>query len=182
MSKAINLTEQLVARCVRGDERASLALYKQYVKAMYNVAYRIVGNQFDAEDVIQDAFVKAFDKIGALKEPKAFGSWLKQMVINQSISLIRKQKRLKIKLHLNDELPEPEHDNVSPDLPIELVMKAVMELPEGARVVFTLRVIEGYKFSEIAQMTGLTENNCKVQFHRSRKLLNNQLKSNIYAE
>jgi RNA polymerase sigma-70 factor (ECF subfamily) len=179
--QTIKLTEQLVTRCQRGDERASMALFKQYITGMYNVAYRIVGNQFDAEDIVQDAFVKAFKNIGHLKEPKAFGAWLKQTVINEALSLIRKQKRLKGFMEVMDDVPDSEAENQVADIPIEAVMAAVLKLPEGARIVFTLRVIEGYKFSEIADLTGLTENNCKVQFHRSKKLLSHQLKNELYA-
>ncbi|WP_185968885.1 RNA polymerase sigma factor [Carboxylicivirga sp. M1479] len=181
MSESTNLTERIVEQCKRGDERAQHAIYKQYVRAMYNVAYRMVANQFDAEDVVQDAFVKAFKKVGNLKENKAFGAWLKQIVIHEAIGLIRKNKNKEIKLEWVDELPDSESDEPDNDLPMEQVMNAIIDLPQGARVVFTLRVVEGYKFAEIAQLTGLTENNCKVQFHRSKKLLNTKLKSILYV-
>ena len=181
MIQTKNLTEQLVTQCKRGNERARLALYKQFVTAMYNVAYRIVGNQFDAEDVVQDAFVKVFRNIDQLKEPKAFGAWLKQTVINQSLSLIRKQKRLKVIVDVLENLPDFEAEEQVDDFPVEVVLAAVLKLPEGARVVFTLRVIEGYKFCEIAELIGLTENNCKVQFHRSKRLLSHQLKNKLYV-
>lgn len=182
MKDTLHLSERLLELCKKGDERARFTLYKQYVQAMYNSAYRILGNQFDAEDVVQDAFVKAFKKIESLKEVKAFGSWLKQIVVNESISLIRKQKRLIIPVESPGELPEKEDENEEIDFPMDKVMAAIMELPEGARVVFTLRVIEDYKFKDIAQITGQTINNCKVQFHRSRKLLNSKLKTTLYAE
>ncbi len=182
MKNTISSTERLLEQCKNGDERARFAVYKQYVNAMYNSAFRIVGNQFDAEDVVQDAFVKAFKKINTLKELKAFSSWLKQIVVNESISLIRKQKRLLIAVESPGELPDLEEPEEELDFPMAKVMAAVMELPEGARVVFTLRVIEDYKFNDIAQITGQTVNNCKVQFHRSKKLLNSKLKNTLYAE
>jgi len=182
LEETINLTERLLEQCKKGDERAQYALHQQYVHGMYNVAYRIVGNQFDAEDVVQEAFVKAFNKLVNLKEAKAFGSWLKQIVVNQAISNIRKHKHFKCALETVDVLPDMVEEVDVSDFPMEKVMRSIMELPQGARVVFTLRVIEGYKFNEIAQMTGQTENNCKVQFHRSKKLLNNKLKGVIYAE
>jgi len=182
LEQTINLTERLIEQCKNGDERARFDLYKQYVHAMYNVAFRIVGNQFDAEDVVQDAFVKAFNKLSSLKEAKAFGKWMKQIVINEGISLIRRQKRLKLSVEAVESLPDIEEDTDEIELPMRQVMAAILKLPEGARVVFTLRVIEDYKFGEIAQLTHQTENNCKVQFHRARKLLNSKLKGTLYAE
>ncbi|WP_430816980.1 RNA polymerase sigma factor [Carboxylicivirga sp. RSCT41] len=181
MNQSINLTEEIVERCRRGDERARYALYQQYVKPMYNVAYRIVGNQFDAEDVVQDAFVKAFKKIGTLKEFKALTSWLKQIVVNEAISLIRKQKKMHLISEYVEQVPDVEIGEVADDLPMEQVMKTIQELPDGARIVFTLRAIEGYRFNEVAELTSQTVNNCKVQFHRAKKLLNSKLKTILYA-
>ena len=181
MNQSINLTKQLVERCKKGDERARFALYQQYVRPMYNVAYRIVGNQFDAEDVVQDSFVKAFKKIETLKEVRAFSSWLKQIVVNEGISLIRKQKKMQLWAGSIDEIQDVEDEEISDEVPVEVIMNTVMELPQGARVVFTLRAIESYRFNEIARITGQTENNCKVQYHRARKLLNSKLKSILYA-
>ena len=181
MSQSINLTEQIIERCKCGDERARYALYQQYVKPMYNVAYRILGNQFDAEDVVQDAFVKAFKKINTLKEFKALTSWLKQIVVNEAISLVRKQKKIRLISEYVDEVPDVEVEEMADGLPIKQVMKTIQELPNGARIVFTLRAIEGYRFNEVAELTGQTVNNCKVQFHRAKKILNNQLKTILYA-
>ena len=182
MKQTINLTERLIEQCKKGDERARYAVYKQYVHAMYNVSHRITGNQFDAEDVVQEAFVKAFKKINTLKQVHTFGGWLKQIVVNESISLVRRQKRLKQAFETIDSIPDAEEEPLMDNnIPMEKVMAAIMQLPEGARVVFTLRAIEEYKFNEIAEMTGQTVNNCKVQYHRSKKILSSQLKESVYA-
>lgn len=183
MEPTITLTHQLIEQCRQGHERARLAVYKQYVHGMYNVAYRITGNQFDAEDVVQEAFVKAFKKIRTLKQASLFGGWLKQIVINESISLVRKQKRLKQAFESLETIAElGEEPSFEANVPMQQVMNAILALPEGARVVFTLRAIEDYSFKEIAGMTGLTENNCKVQYHRSKKILSTQLKPIVYAD
>ena len=181
MNRSINLTEQLVQQCKHGNERARLALFQQFVRPMYNVAFRILGNQYDAEDVVQDSFVKVFRKINSLNDTKAFASWLKQIVVNEAISHIRKQKKMKFAPETVDVIPDVEEPDSDIELPMEQIMKAVMELPQGARVVFTLRAIEGYRFNEIARISGQTENNCKVQYHRAKKLLNSKLKSMLYA-
>ncbi|WP_289053321.1 RNA polymerase sigma factor [Carboxylicivirga marina] len=181
MNKTFDLTEQLVQSCIHGDERARYEIYQQFVKPMYNVAYRIVANQFDAEDVVQDAFIKAFKKIGSLKDNRAFASWLKQIVVNEAISLIRKTKKMHLLAEDIEQITDVEVKEVSDDIPIEKVMKTIQELPHGARIVFTLRAIEGYRLNEVSELTGQTVNNCKVQYHRARKILSSKLKTILYA-
>ncbi len=177
------LQTRLIERCCQGDSKAQYELYQQYVTSMYNVAFRISGNQFDAEDNLQEAFVKAFQNIRSFKEESTFGAWLKRIVVNQCISHLRKQKKNiepispKMELDVYDDVAFEMDEHI----PIEIVMKAIEALPEGARVVFTLKAIENYKFREISVMLGLTENNCKVQYHRSKKLLVEALKHLIYV-
>ncbi len=167
----------LVQKCKKGDSKAQYNLYQQYVKQMYNVAYRITENSFEAEDAVQEAFIKAFQKIGSFKGNSTFGVWLKRIVINQCIS---EQRKNKYQFHSIDELEGQkiliiDEVVIEDSFPIEKVHEAIETLPEGARVVFTLKAIEEYKFSEISDMLNLSVSNCKVQYHRSKKLLNERL-------
>lgn len=177
------LQDRLIARCRKGDSRAQYELYQQYVASMYNVAFRLTGNQFDAEDNLQEAFIKAFQNLRSFKGTSTFGAWLKRIVINQCISHLRKQKYFvePITDSVVFEMHEEEVD-LDEQVPIHRVMKAIEALPEGARIVFTLKAIEDYKFREIAEMLGLSESNCKVQYHRSKKLLNELLKALVYVD
>lgn len=177
MEQTITLEQRLIKKCRKGDTKAQYQLYQQYVDAMYNVAYRLTGSQFDAEDALQEAFVKAFQKISSFKGESTFGAWLKRIVVNQCLSELRKRKT-----HFQDIDPTTENilasdEDVSLDeqIPIDEVRKAISELPEGARIVFTLRAIEEYKFNEIAELLNQSVSNCKVQYHRSKKLLNEKL-------
>ena len=174
----------LVQKCKKGDSKAQYSLYQQYVKQMYNVAYRITGNSFEAEDALQEAFIKAFQKISSFKGNSTFGAWLKRIVVNQCIS---EQRKNKYQFHSIEEM---EGQNVlvedevviEENYPMEKVQKAIETLPEGARVVFTLKAIEEYKFSEISDMLNLSVSNCKVQYHRSKKLLNEKLRGMMNVE
>lgn len=175
---------QLIERCRKGDSRAQYELYKSFVSAMYNVSFRLSGNRFDAEDNLQEAFAKAFLNIRSFKGESSFGSWLKRIVVNECITQLRKRKRFMHNFSEITEFNEADDETFTLDekVPIVEVKKAIAALPEGARIVFTLKAIEEYKFSEISEMLGLSESNCKVQYHRSKKLLAAQLKYLVYSD
>lgn len=181
MEHTETLQQRIIERCIKGDKKAEFALFQQYAKQMYNVAYRITGNSFEAEDTVQEAFVKAFAKLKSFKGKSTFGAWLKQIVVNQSISLLRKQKLFFE--HLNEEISNEPNEETIIDIDsnedINKIMNAINKLPDGARIVFTLKAIEEYKFSEISTMLGLSESNCKVQYHRSKKILKEKLKHKV---
>jgi len=92
MKESININSRVIERCLEGDIKAQYHLYKQYSKAMYNIAIRFLNNKMDAEDILQESFITAFGRLGELKNPDVFGSWLKRIVINKCISLQRKRK------------------------------------------------------------------------------------------
>lgn len=176
--KEIVYQDILVAKCKKNDSKAQYQLFQLYAKQMFNVAFRICGNTFEAEDAVQEAFIKAFKSMSSFKGNATFGAWLKRIVVNQSISELRKQKQIFLSI---DEYEEPQlrvEDEVEIEeaFPMEKVRNAIESLPEGARVVFTLKAIEEYKFKEISEMLDLSVSNCKVQYHRSKKLLNKNLK------
>lgn len=177
-----NIQQRLIEKCLKKDPRAQRELYNQYVHAMYNVAYRICGNEPDAEDVIQEAFLKVFSKLSSFKGESMLGSWIKRIVVNQSISFLRSRKEFAESLTQTHEmvLIEAESDFDSEPHTMEKVMNEIALLPDGARIVFTLRAIEEYKFSEIASMLNLTETNCKVQYHRAKLLLKERLKALVF--
>ncbi len=180
MGNPTNLQDHLIAQCRKGNQKAQYQLFSQYAKAMYNVAYRIVENGFDAEEVVQEAFIKAFSKLSGYKGESSFGSWLKRIVVNQAISVVRKRKIIYETLEDHHREEDTESFDLAEDTPIKLVLEAIQELPEGSRIVFNLKAVEEYKFQEIAEMLQLSESNCKVQYHRAKKLLRKKLKSTVY--
>lgn len=181
MEHTDTLQNKLVERCRKGDKKAEFALFHQYAKQMFNVAFRITGNQFDAEDVTQDAFIKAFNKIKTFRGDSTFGAWLKRIVVNQALSLLRKQKIMFDTIDEEHLMMEADDIYITEELDIKTIMQAVNELPDGARVIFTLKAIEEYKYSEISKILNLTETNCKVQYHRSKKLLREKLKNRVFV-
>lgn len=177
MEQKIKSQQQLIALCKKGNSLAQYQFYDQYVDAMYNIAFRITGNQADAEDALQEAFTKAFRKIGSFKGDSTIGAWLKRIVVNQCLSDLRKKKIMFESMEDDMARHQPDENDISiaDEVSMEKVMNAIETLPDGARVVFTLKAIEEYKFKEIAEMLNQTETNCKVQYHRSKKLLSHKL-------
>lgn len=173
-------TGSLISGSIRGDRSAQYALYKKYARAMYNVSYRIVNDEDDARDVLQEAFINAFRNLNSFRAESSFGAWLKKIVINQSINHIRKQKMMFEPIDGSDYADESDEipdDNLK--LNVSRVRDAIQELPEGFRMVFSLYLLEGYDHAEISKILGISESTSKTQYIRARNKLKKMLKERI---
>jgi len=170
---------QLVAECKQGSKKACYELYRLYAKAMLNVAFRIVGDTDEAEDVLQEAFLDAFNRIKDFRQETTFGLWLKQIVVHRAINLLRKRKMDLVEMdgdeleNIADEEPE---DVEETQYKVAQVKEAMKELPEGYRVVISLYLLEGYDHEEIGQILHITENTSRTQFLRAKRKLSEILK------
>ena len=175
----LNTTEQIIDRCKKGDVQAQYLLYKKYSKAMYNIAIRFLNNKMDAEDILQESFITAFEKLGELSKNNLFGSWVKRIIINNCITHIRKNKIEFEDLENYESLKaDPEADfNLEPSL----IHNAIKELPAGGRTILILHALEGYKHREIAKMLDVSESTCKTQYKRALDILYKHLKDKIYV-
>lgn len=148
------------------------------------MGYRIVNNTGDAEDVLQEAFVSAFRNLDHFRGDSSFGAWLKRIVINKAITLLKKRKWE----HLPDDdqwdVPETEVTQAEETFPfsVQQVRQAIERLPDGYRTVLSLYLLEGYDHGEIAQVMGITESTSKSQFNRSKKKLLEILMSGAYGK
>jgi RNA polymerase sigma-70 factor (ECF subfamily) len=169
-----------VEGCRKGDPKAQFELYRLYYKPMYNVCLRMVGNAVEAEDVMQEAFLKAFTKIDTYEGKVSFGAWLKKIVINRSLDQLKKRK---VKFEeLNEKIPDeqPAHFDIS-EIQLEQLKKAIQQLPDGYRVVLSLYLLEGYDHEEIAQILGISNVSSRSQFLRAKLKLRQMLhKEELY--
>ncbi|MGC1243791.1 MAG: RNA polymerase sigma factor [Chryseosolibacter sp.] len=168
--------DDLVARCKAGDRDAHYQLYRLYSRSMYNVSYRITGRQEDAEDALQDAFISAFKSLGSYRADATFGAWLKRIVVNKSINVLKRRK--------HEWMPEDETWDIvetesaadyKEELTVDRVKKAIEELPDGYRSVLSLYLLEGYDHQEIAGIMGITESTSKSQLNRAKAKLREKL-------
>jgi RNA polymerase sigma factor (sigma-70 family) len=170
--QTINIHEELIHRCRAGDQEAHFKLYKLYSRAMYNVGYRITGSEEDAEDVLQEAFISAFKNLTSYRGDASFGSWVKRIVVNKAINLLKKRKLEVIQESEDFDVPieEPEEEYL-PELSVGKVKHCIDLLPVGYRSVLSLYLIEGYDHQEIAEIMGITESTSKSQLNRAKNKL-----------
>lgn len=162
----------LIERCKKSDKNAQLDLYKAYYKAMYNTAYRILKDDFEAEDIMQEAFLTVFTKMDTYKGEVTFGAWLKRIVINKSLTQLKKNNRyqeVKMEVIPNDEVEEEVVDYAG--LKANNVLKCLQSLKENYRLVLNLHLVEGYDYEEIAQILEYTNENVRTTVSRAKKKL-----------
>ena len=180
-----NIHEELINRSRLGDSSAQYKLYSLYSKAMYNVCVRITNDVEDAQDVLQEAFISAFRNLEAYRGDATFGAWLKRIVINKALNHLNK-KRIDVETYDDsyDILDEIEQDySTEVTLTVNKIKKALKQLPDGYRLVFSLYVMEGYDHGEIAQVLGITESTSKSQLNRAKKKLKELVeREEIYEE
>jgi RNA polymerase sigma factor (sigma-70 family) len=164
----------LVVECKQGSKKACYELYRLYSKAMLNVAFRIVGNIGEAEDILQEAFTDAFNRLKDFRQETTFGLWLKQIVVHRSINLLRKRKLEFVEIEddlLDNVADEEEWNDEDIQYQVAQVKEAIKELPEGYRVVISLYLLEGYDHEEIGQVLHISENTSRTQFLRAKRKL-----------
>lgn len=166
--------DELVERCKLGDTAGYETLYRQYSKAMYNTSLRIVNNTGDAEDVLQEAFLDAFRSLKDFQYHSTFGAWLKRIVINKSINLLRKRKMNLVELDQTNAyaLSEDEKfDEQDMQYKVEQVKKGIEKLADGYRTVLSLYLLEGYDHEEISEILGISHNTVRTQYIRAKQKL-----------
>jgi RNA polymerase sigma factor (sigma-70 family) len=154
------------------DVLACKQLYLQYADAMYNLCIRILQHQAEAEDALQEAFIKIFNNIHQYRNESSIGSWMKQIVTNTCLNVMKKKKIAFDEL--KDDMSESESDNVSENennFTIEEIKTAIEELPQGYRVVFNLFMLEDYSHKQIADMLEISESTAKTQLFKAKRKL-----------
>ena len=172
----------LVAQCKANNRRAQLKLYRQYCDGMYSVAMRFLQNADDAEDVLQEAFIRAFQKIDQFSGEVSFGAWLKRIVINKCLDSLKARKLEQVPLREESIRIADEDDwTVEDGISMDEVKSAMARLPEKYRYVVHMYLVEGLDHEEISQVLGLTETNCRTRLLRGRGMLKEYLKQRRYG-
>ncbi|MCK5135050.1 MAG: RNA polymerase sigma factor [Bacteroidales bacterium] len=165
--------QQLIWACKRGDQKAQFEIYRLYHVAMYNTTLRIVGDPDDAEDVMQEAFLKAFTKLKTYRGEVSFGAWLKRIMINKALDFLR-LKRERISLDEVGEIEESQDDPpemMETEYMAETIKRAIYSLPEGYRIVLSLILLEGYDHEEVSGILNISNATSRTQYHRAKKKL-----------
>ncbi len=170
-TKYRDVHHQLIANCKKGDQKAQLEIYKLYYKAMYNSALRILKNQADAEDVMQDSFLDAFTRIHLYREEGSFGGWIKRIVINNAIDFIQKRKPTNELDESHILLTDEEGDCIENDCRLEDIKEAMKMIKQEYRIIISLYLFEGYDHEEIASIQNISYGLSRTRYSRARQSL-----------
>lgn len=167
--------EELIEGCARGDRRFQQALYERFAGGMYAVCCRYCTGQQEAEDVLQEAFIKVFEKVGDFRKESSLAWWIKRIVVNTALNANRSKLYLYPMVDVQDlNEASAQADGLQAYSHQEL-LEIIRALPDGCRVIFNLYAIEGYKHHEIADMLQISEGTSKSQYARARALLRERL-------
>jgi RNA polymerase sigma factor (sigma-70 family) len=181
-STYINLHQNLIDACKTGDREAQFKIYKLYYKAMYNTSLRIVNDTAEAEDIMQESFLGAFQRIGSYTGEGSFGSWVKRIVINNSVDAVRRNKEeISIEEQTLD-FPDIVEESLEEEIRLQAgeVRDAIAALPEDYRVIISLFLLEGYDHEEISQILGISNNLSRTRYVRAKQKVLEILKDKKY--
>ncbi|HSI71378.1 MAG TPA: RNA polymerase sigma factor [Gillisia sp.] len=171
--------QQLIADCHANDRKAQLKLYNRYCEGMFIVAKRFLKDSFEAEDAMQEAFIKAFTKLHQYNGEVTFGAWLKRIVINKCIDKLKARKLELVALneHIIGTVEEDENWQIDDGVRIDQVKNAIEVLPEQYKYPLMLYLIEGYDHEEIAEILNISQVASRTLVHRGKKKLQEELKT-----
>lgn len=165
----------LIKGCLKGDRKSQKQLYDQFAPKMYAVCLRYMGNADDAQDILQDGFIKIFKNLDRFRSEGSFEGWVRRIFVNTAIEQLRK-KKLDISISDKDESIEYKATTAIDHLSEKDLLKIVRSLSPGYRTVFNMYVVEGYTHKEIADIMNISEGTSKSQLARARMILQEKLK------
>src|SRR5664279_4898991 len=176
----LNLHQDLIDGCRRGDQKAQFQIYKLYYKAMYNTSLRIVNDTMEAEDIMQESFLAAFEKIDTYSGIVSFGAWLKKIVVNRSLDALNKKKAVFEDIEAHVGIRDDSGDDTARyeelDVRVEEVKEAIERLPDGYRVILSIYLLEGYDHDEIAEILSINSSTSRSQVSKAKQKLIVELK------
>ncbi len=172
----MTVDRNIVEDCIKGKRRAQNKLYQHYASGMLGVCLRYSRNLHEAEDILQDGFIKVFRNMNKLRNIDYLQSWIKTIMINTAITHLNKNKIRFDQINENNAgIEEDESDYTIAQVEPELLLKLIQQLPEGYRIVLNLYVFEELKHKEIAEKLQISVNTSKSQLSKARKFLKNKL-------
>ncbi len=175
--------DELVQGCIIGDAIAQKALYQRFARKMMSICMRYAKDRDQAQDMLQDGFVKVFQKLDHFRGDGPLGGWIARTMVNTSLDHIRRNKPYDHSVDLTEaEYLHKEDPKVMDNMSTDELMALIQALPTGYRTVFNLFAIEGYPHKEIAEMLGISENTSKSQFMKARAYLRKLLPAEVLAQ
>lgn len=165
----------LINGCMSGDRRMQKLLYDQYSSKMYAVCVRYMGNGDDAQDILQEGFIKVFRNLEKFRGDGSFEGWIRRIFVNTAIEQIRK-KKTDLSLTEKEEIIELKTATAIDNMSEKDLLQIVSELSPGYRTIFNMYVVEGFNHKEISEILGISEGTSKSQLARARMILQEKIK------
>lgn len=162
--------KNIIKECLNNSKEAQNLLYKTFAPKMYVICLRYAGNKNDANDILQEAFIRVFKYLGSYSFKGSFEGWIRKIVVNTALNFLKnKYKFIDYEDNIEDSLDLIDEDitNIS----LDEIIKIIQELPEGKRVIFNLYVFEGYSHKEIAKLLNISENTSKAQYCKAKNYI-----------
>jgi len=174
------LNNNVINLCKKGDRKAQTHLYTVFYKKVYNTCFRILQNQYEAEDAMQESFIKAFSQLDKYEKGAPFESWILRIAINTAIDKLRENKPEWVNYE-EEHFQYLEEDDESEDRELTLekakqIKAAIEQLPDAARIIISLYLIEGYDHEEISEILHISSGNVRIQYMRAKQKLIESLK------
>lgn len=167
--------KKLIQACIKEDKSAQKALYDLFSAKMYFVCLRYARHEAEAQDILQDAFIKVFDKLDSYRFSGSFEGWVRRIMVNTALNYCRKSTYKYENIGIEDYQDKVVNSKAISRLSEQELLGIIQQLPDGYRMVFNLYIIEGYSHKEIAEMLSISENTSRSQLAKARKWVQNVL-------
>ncbi len=167
--------KKLIQACINEDKSAQKALYEMFSAKMYFVCLRYARHDAEAQDILQDAFIKVFDKLDSFRFNGSFEGWVRRIMVNTALNYCRKSAYKYENIGIEDYQDKVVNSKAISLLSEQELLGMIQKLPDGYRMVFNLYIIEGYSHKEIAEMLAISENTSRSQLAKARKWMQNVL-------
>ncbi|MFL5742959.1 MAG: RNA polymerase sigma factor [Flavisolibacter sp.] len=178
-SNQIFSDSDLIEGCLRGDRKMQQELYQRYAPKMYGVCLRYAGSVEEAEDILQEGFIKIFNKLGSYRGEGSFEGWIRRIFVNTAIEHYRKKIYLQPITETEENTVEGKYLSVLDSLAEKDIIRLVQQLSPGYRTIFNMYVVEGYTHKQIAESLGISEGTSKSQLSRAKMILQDLVKAFI---
>ena len=169
--------EDFIQRCLDNDPQAQKELYRRFAPKMFGICLRFTKNKMEAEDVLQEGFIKIFTYLKDYRSEGSLEGWIRRTIINTAINYYKKRIKELSDIQVDQlEISDQEIEGIIDKLSANELLSLIQKLPDGYRMVFNLSVIEGYTHKEVGKMLGISENTSKSQLSRARAVLQSKIK------
>jgi RNA polymerase sigma factor (sigma-70 family) len=173
--------QQLVKDCLKGKPAAQRQLYEQFAQAMLGVCYRYTKSIKDAEDVLQDGFVKVFTAMHQFRFEGDLGAWVRRIMVNTALNFLKRNRKYSNEMYFTEQTLHPvADDNPVINVEVKELANLIRQLPQGYQTIFNLHAVEGYSHVEIGEMLGISDGTSRSQYVRARGLLISWIEKNSF--